>query len=133
APASPPVQPAPAPAPTPVAAAPGPAAPAPAPAPAAPAPPAKRPEPKTVQSYVSVSTPRVVLTHIRVIDGAGHPPLDDKNLVIEHGKIAAVGAGADVAPADGTTVIDGRGRSVMPGIVGMHDHLFYIARPNYHH
>src|SRR5262249_9073993 len=26
---------------------------------------------------------------------------------------------------------DGRGRSVMPGIVGMHDHLFYIARPNY--
>ncbi|HEX8111356.1 MAG TPA: amidohydrolase family protein, partial [Kofleriaceae bacterium] len=84
-----------------------------------------------VQTYVSVSTPRVVLTHIRVIDGAGHAPLDDRNVVIDHGKIAAIDAGADVAAADGTTVLDGRGRSVMPGIVGMHDHLFYIARPNY--
>ena len=111
----------------------GPAAPAEAaaPAPAAPAGPAKRPEQKTVQSYVRVSTPRVVLTHVRVIDGAGHPPLDDRNVVIDHGKIAAIDAGADIAPADGTTVIDGHGRSVMPGIVGMHDHLFYIARPNY--
>ncbi len=135
APAAPPAQPAPPPAapaatPAPVAAAPS-AAPAPAPAPAAPAAPAKRPEPRTVQTYVSVSTPRVVLTHIRVIDGAGHAPLDDRNVVIEHGKIAAIDAGADVAAADGTTVLDGRGRSVMPGIVGMHDHLFYIARPNY--
>src|SRR4051812_7703773 len=112
APAAPPVQPAPpvAAAPAPVAAAPAPIAaapapaPAPTPAPAAPAAPAKRPEPRTVQTYVSVSTPRVVLTHIRVIDGAGHPAVDDRNVVIERGKIAAIEAGADVAAADGTTV-----------------------------
>ena len=136
APAAPPAQPAPPPAPAPVPAVAAAPAPAPGPAPAAPAPaapatPAKRPEPKTVQTYVRVSTPRVVLSHIRVIDGAGHAPLDDRNVVIERGKIAAIEAGADVAGADGTTVVDGRGRSVMPGIVGMHDHLFYIARPNY--
>jgi hypothetical protein len=87
--------------------------------------------PRTVQSYVRVSSARVVLSHVRLIDGAGHPAQDDRNVVIERGKIAAIAPGADVAPSADTTVIDLRGRSVMPGIVGMHDHLFYIARPNF--
>jgi imidazolonepropionase-like amidohydrolase len=130
APAAPPAQPAPPPAPAPVAAAPAPP-PAPVPAPAAPAAPPRRPGPQPIQNYIRVATPRVVLAHIRVIDGAGHAAVDDRNVVIDHGKIAAIDAGADVEPADGTTVVDGRGRSVMPGLVGMHDHLFYIARPNY--
>jgi imidazolonepropionase-like amidohydrolase len=84
-----------------------------------------------VQSYVRVATPRVVLAHVRVIDGAGHPPLDDRNVVVDHGKITAIDAGADVPPGADVTVLDLRGYSVMPGLVGMHDHLFYIARPNY--
>ncbi len=83
-----------------------------------------------VQKYVRVNAPRVVLEHVRVIDGTGGPPAEDRNVVIERGRIAAIGAGADVPAADGTTVIDLRGYTVMPGIVGMHDHLFYIARPD---
>jgi imidazolonepropionase-like amidohydrolase len=114
---------------TPAAPAPPPAAPAPPP-PAAAATPA-RAEPRTVQSYVRVSGPRVVLAHVRVIDGAGHAPQDDRNVVVEHGKITAIEPGADVAASPGTTVLDLRGASVLPGLVGMHDHLYYIARPNY--
>ncbi len=85
---------------------------------------------KTVQGFVRVRAPRIVLTHVRVIDGTGGPAVEDRNVVIEGGRIAAIGAGADVAAAEGTTVLDLRGHSVMPGMVGMHDHLFYIARPN---
>jgi hypothetical protein len=112
----------------PPAAAPAPSAPA-AP-PATPAPVA-RPEPRTLQSYIRVSTPRVVLAHVRVIDGAGHPPAEDRNVLVERGKIAAIQPGADVAASPDTTVLDLRGYSVIPGLVGMHDHLFYIARPNF--
>jgi len=111
-----------------------PASPAAAPAPAVPAPPsapATRPEPKTVQSYIRVSAPRVVLAHVRVIDGAGHAPLEDRNVVVEHGKITAIVAGADVTATGDTTVLDLHGHSVLPGLVGMHDHLYYIARPNF--
>jgi len=108
-----------------------PVAPPASPPPAAPAAPGARPEPKTVQSYVRVAAPRVVLAHVRVIDGAGHPPEDDRNVIVEHGTITAIGPGADVAASDGTSVIDLRGASVMPGLVGMHNHLYYIARPNY--
>jgi imidazolonepropionase-like amidohydrolase len=86
---------------------------------------------KTVQKYVRVNGPKVILEHVRVIDGTGKPAVDDQNLVIEGAKISAVQPGSDVAASAGTTVLDLRGYSVMPGIVGMHNHLFYIARPNF--
>lgn len=86
---------------------------------------------KTVQKYVRVNGPKVILQHVRVIDGTGKPAVDDQNVVIEGGKIAAVQAGADVSAVAGTSVLDLPGYSVMPGIVGMHNHLFYVARPNF--
>jgi imidazolonepropionase-like amidohydrolase len=85
---------------------------------------------KTVKPFVRVDTPTVVLTHVRVIDGTGAPAVDDQNVIIEGGRISAIRKGADVAAAAGATVIDLHGYTVMPGIVGMHNHLFYVARPN---
>jgi imidazolonepropionase-like amidohydrolase len=67
---------------------------------------------------------------VRVIDGAGNPAVEDRNVVIEAGKIAAVLPGEDLAKTDGVTVLDLRGYTVMPGIVGMHNHLYHISRPN---
>ena len=85
---------------------------------------------KSVKQFVRVDAPKVVLTHVRVIDGTGAAAVEDQNLVIEGGKISALQRGADVAAATGTTVLDLHGYTVIPGIVGMHNHLFYIARPN---
>lgn len=82
------------------------------------------------QKYVRVNTPRVVLAHVRVIDGTGKPAVDDQNVVIEGDKIVAVQPGKDLSPESGMTVLDLHGYTVMPGIVGMHDHLYHIARPN---
>jgi imidazolonepropionase-like amidohydrolase len=85
---------------------------------------------QAVKAFVRVDAPKVVLTHVRVIDGTGAPAVDDRNVVLEGGKITAIENGADVVAADGTSALDLRGYTVMPGIVGMHNHLFYIARPN---
>ena len=73
---------------------------------------------------------KVVLTHVRIIDGTGASAVEDQNVVIAGGKIAEVQRGADVPPAADITVLDLHGYTVMPGIVGMHNHLFYIAEPN---
>ena len=74
---------------------------------------------------------KVVLTHVRVIDGTGTAAVEDENVVIEGGRISAIQKGIDVAPSEGATVLrPSRIHGGMPGIVGMHDHLFYIARPN---
>ena len=83
-----------------------------------------------VRKFVRVDDQTVVLTHVRVIDGTGRPAIEDQNIIIEGGKISAIEPGADVAAAEGKTVLSLHGYTVAPGIVGMHDHLFYIARPN---
>src|SRR5246127_5985095 len=85
---------------------------------------------KTVQEVVRVRGAKIVLEHVRIIDGTGVPALEDQNLVIEGGKIASIQEGESVVPAESTTLLDLRGYTVIPGIVGMHNHLFYIARPN---
>jgi imidazolonepropionase-like amidohydrolase len=83
-----------------------------------------------VRKSVSVSAPKVILEHVEIIDGTGAAPMPDRNLVLENGTIAAITPGADVAASEGTAVLDLKGDAVMPGIVGMHGHLFYLALPD---
>jgi imidazolonepropionase-like amidohydrolase len=83
-----------------------------------------------VRKYVRVSTSKVILEHVRIIDGTGAPPKPDRNVVIEHGKVIAIGPGEDQPGGGDVTVLDLRGYSVIPGIVGMHGHLHFFARPN---
>jgi imidazolonepropionase-like amidohydrolase len=71
-----------------------------------------------LQPYVRVDSRAVVLEHVRVIDGTGAPAREDQTLYLVDGKIAGQ------APA-GAERLDLQGRTVMPGLVGMHDHLFY--------
>jgi imidazolonepropionase-like amidohydrolase len=85
---------------------------------------------KSVQEFVRANAPKMVLTHVRIIDGTGVPAVEDQNVVIESGKFTAIEKGADVVADKNTVVLDLHGHTVMPGIVGMHDHLFYIVRPN---
>jgi imidazolonepropionase-like amidohydrolase len=50
-------------------------------------------------------------------------------IVLQGGKIAAVGAGELPAPA-GATIIDGTGKFVTPGIIDTHSHLGVYAMPD---
>ena len=45
---------------------------------------------KEVLQYVRVRSPKIVLTHVRVIDGTGRAAFEDQNVVIEDGKISAI-------------------------------------------
>src|SRR6202142_307492 len=78
-----------------------------------------------VAEVVSVDAPVLVLNHVRVIDGTGAAAKEDQAVVISGGRIRSIGApGAAQIPA-GALVLDRSGYSVIPGIVGMHDHLYY--------
>ena len=82
---------------------------------------------KEVRAFVKVDAPVVALIHVRVIDGTGAPPRSDQTLVLRDGKIAAMGDAAKVSAPDGAQLLDLVGHTVIPGLVGMHDHLFYPA------
>ena len=80
-----------------------------------------------VAPFVSVSSPVFVIEHVRVIDGTGAPAKEDQTVVVANGKIDAIGDSATVTLPAGATHIDGHGATLLPGLVGMHDHLYYTA------
>ncbi|HZT60341.1 MAG TPA: amidohydrolase family protein [Pyrinomonadaceae bacterium] len=78
-----------------------------------------------VRDFISVQAPVVALTHARVIDGTGASALNDQTIVINGGKIQSLGPSSTAKIPDGAKVIDLTGKSVIPGLVLMHEHLFY--------
>jgi imidazolonepropionase-like amidohydrolase len=78
------------------------------------------------KAYVKYDQSTIVLNHVRVIDGTGSPANEDRMIVIADGKIQSISPAGGPAPA-GAQVLDMQGDSVMPGLVGMHDHMYYPA------
>jgi imidazolonepropionase-like amidohydrolase len=80
-----------------------------------------------LREYVKVDAPVVALRHVRVIDGTGDPARADQTLIVSGGRIAALGPDASTPVPEGATVLDLAGSSVIPGLVGMHEHMYYPA------
>jgi len=78
-----------------------------------------------VKAFVKVDAPVVALTHIRVIDGTGADAREDQTVILSQGKIESVSDAASASVPKDAQVLDLRGYSVIPGLVGMHDHMFY--------
>jgi imidazolonepropionase-like amidohydrolase len=78
-----------------------------------------------VRGFVKVDAPVVALTHVRVIDGTGAAARDDQTVVMSKGKIESASDAASANVPKDAQVVDLHGYSVIPGLVGMHDHMFY--------
>ncbi len=85
-----------------------------------------------VKAFVTVESPLFALTHVRVIDGTGAPAREDQTIVVSGGKILALGDAATTPVPAEAKVLDMPEATVIPGLVGMHDHIFYpAARAHY--
>jgi imidazolonepropionase-like amidohydrolase len=81
-----------------------------------------------LKPYIKEDGSILVLNHIRVIDGTGAAPAEDQRVDIEAGKIVRIqSARLKNAYPPGSKVLDMTGRTVIPGLVGMHEHLFYTT------
>ena len=83
--------------------------------------------PEPLRQFVTTDSPVIALTNVKIIDGTGAAARDGQTIVIENGRITAVGKSSDVKPPSGAQVMDLAGHTVIPGIVGLHDHLYYTA------
>jgi imidazolonepropionase-like amidohydrolase len=77
-----------------------------------------------VRQFVVVDTSVLVIRNVRVIDGTGAAPRENQTLVIRDGRIASVGPTTQSLPPT-TYSIDGTGKTILPGLVLVHEHLFY--------
>ena len=75
--------------------------------------------------FVRVDAAVVALAHVRVIDGTGAAPRDDQTIVIADGKIQSIGPAATATVPPTAQTLDLKGYTVLPGLVGMHNHMFF--------
>jgi len=79
-----------------------------------------------VKQFIVHDAARIRIDNVRVIDGTGAPAQAGQSLLVENGKILRIGPASALANEPADTVIDGRGRSVMPGLVMLHEHLLFL-------
>ena len=78
-----------------------------------------------VKQFVKIDAPVITLEHVRVIDGTGAAAKEDQTVVLANGKIQSVGGAAEANVPKEAQHLDLHGYTVIPGLVGMHDHMFY--------
>jgi len=69
------------------------------------------------------AAPAIAIVGARLIDGRGGPSVAEGTVVIRGDRIAAVGPSGSVGVPDGAERVDGRGLSVLPGLIDSHFHL----------
>jgi imidazolonepropionase-like amidohydrolase len=78
-----------------------------------------------VRQYVVHDAPAIRIDDVRVIDGTGAPARVGQSILLRDGKIVRIGPVESMARETADVVIEGKGRSVMPGLVMMHEHLLF--------
>ncbi len=78
-----------------------------------------------LRGFIAVDAPVITLEHVRIVDGTGAAAREDQTIVIDRGRIQAAGPSSQVAAPAGAHRVDLANHTVIPGLVGMHEHLFY--------
>ena len=77
------------------------------------------------RQFIRTDAPVIALTRVRVIDGTGAAPKDDQTIIISEGKIQSVQPSATANIPANAQRLDLNGYTVLPGLVGMHNHMFF--------
>lgn len=66
---------------------------------------------------------QLAITHVTVIDATGRAPQPDQTVLIEGGRITAVGAASKIKVPKSARTIDASGKFLLPGFWDMHVHV----------
>jgi imidazolonepropionase-like amidohydrolase len=71
----------------------------------------------------------IVLTHATVVDGTGAGPQKDVTIVMENGRIRDMGPSSKLSVPAGATIVDLKGKFIVPGIINAHGHVGAKTEP----
>ncbi|HSR41234.1 MAG TPA: amidohydrolase family protein, partial [Longimicrobiales bacterium] len=89
--------------------------------------PAQQDRPPSLQEFVAVEAPVVALTGVKVIDGTAAPARTDQTILLRGARIETVGPAGEVEIPEGAEVVELTGHTVIPGLVGLHNHSYYTG------
>lgn len=79
------------------------------------------------KDFVAFDQPVIAFTHATVVDGTGAKAAHDQTLVVDKGRIVALGKSSKVKVPQDAKIIDAQGKTLLPGFVMVHEHMFYPA------
>jgi len=82
---------------------------------------------REVNEFIKVKPGTIALTGVKIIDGTGGPAKEHQVLLIQDDRIAATGNAKDIVIPPNATVIDCGGKTIIPGLVMLHEHLYYTS------
>ena len=65
----------------------------------------------------------LAIKNVTLIDGSGGPPTLNATVVVAGDRIALIGEGGTLAVSDSAEIVDGRGKTLIPGIINLHGHV----------
>src|SRR5436190_13757036 len=83
--------------------------------------------PPAAPSLIRERSPLVAIEHVLVIDGTGAAPRAGQTNLIDHDRCAAIAPDGSLALPAGASRIDGTGKTAIPGLVRMHEHMFLTS------
>ncbi len=79
------------------------------------------------EAFVAIEGAEIAITDVKVIDGTGGAPLENQTVVIRNGRIANIGLSGRVQLSADAEIVDGSGHTLIPGLIGLHNHSYYTA------
>lgn len=73
--------------------------------------------------YIKYDANIIAFTNATVVDGTGNPIKTKQTVIIENGLFKAIGNDPSVSIPENAEIIDLKGKTIIPGIIGMHNHL----------
>ena len=81
--------------------------------------------PDSLKDTVVEAADTWLISNARLVDGVNAEPKLDQDILISDGKIAAIGPSGSLEIPPDTPTLDAAGKTVMPGLIMVHEHLFY--------
>ncbi len=82
---------------------------------------------RETQRYILHQNPVIALKNVNVINGSGSPALSNQTVIIEEGRISKIGDASSLQVPEDAEILDLSGKSLLPGFIMFHEHMFYPA------
>jgi enamidase len=87
---------------------------------------------RETRKYILYQSPIIALKNVNVIDGNGSPPRPDQTVLIKEGRIAQIGDASSIQIPEKAEILDLAGKSLLPGFIMFHEHMFYPSGRGYY-